>query len=265
MTGEIALHEYDTPSRCGFHRCSGSAGGVYRCGITSRPSEWNNLFKDSSDVCLINRRNKIDGIELLRKLCDSHVKVVFFDPQYRRVLDKLSYGNEGVRRGRARSELPQMSFSTVSNFLLEIERVLLPSGYLFLWVDKFHLVEGITSWLSNTPSISPVDMVTWNKQRMGMGYRTRRQAEYLVVLQKNPLKAKLTWHSHDIPDVWSEKVTKVHPHSKPHELQKKLILATTDEGDVVCDPAAGGYSVLDCCSATGRPFIGVDLIVGDDA
>ncbi len=100
--------------------------------------------------------------------------------------------------------------------------------------------------------------------KMGMGYRTRRKAEYLVVLQKKPILAKTTWTIHNISDVWDEKVTKQHPHSKPPELQKQLILATTNEGDYVCDPAAGGYTVFEVCKLTNRNFIGGDIEFGDD-
>ena len=172
--------------------------------------------------------------------------MIFFDPQYRGVLDKLSYGNEGVSRGKARSSLPQMDETVIFEFISKIEKVLMPSGYLFLWVDKFHLVEGVSSWFSNISKLSLVDMITWNKEKMGMGYRTRRQSEYLVIIQKEPKKAKSTWSIHNIPDIWSEKVDKKHPHSKPINLQKKLIEATTCERDIVCYTGSGGYYVLEC-------------------
>ncbi|MBP3194162.1 MAG: site-specific DNA-methyltransferase [Cardiobacteriaceae bacterium] len=213
---------------------------------------------------LINHKNKADGIDLLRSLDNESIKVVFFDPQYRGVLDKLKYGNEGVSRGKNRSALPQMSFEIIENFFAEIERVLLPNGYLFLWVDKFHLVEGVKSWFAKFPSLSTVDMITWNKEKMGMGYRTRRICEYLVVVQKEPKLAKSTWTLHNICDVWSEKVAKTHPHSKPIELQKTLIEATTNIGDLVCDPAAGGYSVMQACQEMNRNFIGCDIEFGEE-
>lgn len=211
-----------------------------------------------------NKKNKVDGITLLKSLESESVKVAFFDPQYRGVLNKLSYGNEGKNRGHARSALQQMDDSDIHNFILEIERVITPSGYIFLWIDKFHLCEGIKQWLSDTPTLNTVDMITWNKQKMGMGYRTRRQCEYLIILQKKPVRAKATWSIHNIPDVWEEKVNKTHPHSKPLELQKQLILATTDTGDVVCDPAAGGYSVLEACKQLDRTFIGGDIEFGEE-
>ncbi len=222
----------------------------------------NEILKDNSAV-QVNYRNIADGVELLRQIKDRSIKAVFFDPQYRGVLDKMSYGNEGKNRGRDRSALPQMTEKIISEFLAEIERILVPSGYLFLWVDKFHLVEGIKDWFKDLGSIQAVDMITWNKMKIGMGYRTRRKCEYLVILQKHPKLAKATWKLHNIPDVWDEKVDKIHTHSKPIELQKQLILAVTQENDFVCDPAAGGYSVFRACKQTKRNFIGGDIKFGD--
>ena len=49
---------------------------------------------------LINKKLNIDGVELLKQIPDKSLKVTFFDPQYRGILDKLSYGNEGESRGR---------------------------------------------------------------------------------------------------------------------------------------------------------------------
>lgn len=212
---------------------------------------------------LLNYKNKIDGLVLLKGIDTESVKVAFFDPQYRGVLDKLSYGNEGVGRGKARSSLQQMDLGTIIKFINEINRVLLPSGHLFLWVDKFHLCQGVLEWFMHT-DLNLVDMITWDKDKIGMGYRTRRKSEYLIVFQKKPIRAKDVWKSHSIPDVWTEKVVKTHPHSKPINLQKTLIEATSNEGDLILDPAAGGYSVFEACKIINRNFIGGDIEYGED-
>ena len=96
---------------------------------------------------LPNFRNKADGLNLLASQPDKSIKTAFFDPQYRGVLDKLSYGNEGVNRAKARCNLTQMDELTIKRFIKEIDRVLEPSGHLFLWVDKFHLCQGVLEWL----------------------------------------------------------------------------------------------------------------------
>ena len=205
----------------------------------------------------------MNGLDLLDLLDKESIKVTFFDPQYRGVLDKLSYGNEGKSRGKDRSALPQMSQEIIFEFLAKIELVLKPNGYLFLWLDKFHLFE-VKSWIENYQSLEIVDMIVWNKMKIGMGYRSRRKSEYLVIIQRYPRKAKSTWTLHNIPDVWDEKILdKNHTHAKPIELQKQLILATTNENDLVLDPASGGYSVFRACKETGRNFIGCDLEFGE--
>ncbi len=153
-----------------------------------------------------------------------------------------------------------MNNQIIKKFLAEIERVLIPSGHLMLWVDKYIIFSDIHSFLEDC-SLQLVDMITWNKKRMGMGYRSRRYSEYLVILQKLPVRAKGVWCIHDIPDVWDEKIEKKnHAHSKPIGLQKKLIEATTNKGDMVLDPCAGSYSVMESALEAERHFLGCDVI-----
>jgi site-specific DNA-methyltransferase (adenine-specific) len=219
------------------------------------------VLKDNSTYSL-NYKNIANGIDLLADINNESIATAFFDPQYRGVLDKLKFGNEGQDRGKARCDLTQMDESTIKTFIKEIDRVLKKSGHLFLWVDKFHLCQGVLDWFTDT-NFNLVDMVVWDKGKIGMGYRTRRKSEYLIVLQKSPVRAKDCWSDHAIPDVWEEKVQKVHPHSKPIELQRRLINATTTDGDTVLDPASGGYSVFEACKLLNRDFIGCDIEFGD--
>ena len=207
----------------------------------------------------LDRPNRGDGLELLAALPEGSVPLCFFDPQYRGILDQMQYGNEGRTRGQRRSGLPQMSDEVIAGFMHGICRALTPSGHLMLWIDKFHLCDGVGQWADAT-ELSVVDLVTWNKGRMGMGYRTRRYAEYLLVMQKPPLHAKGIWQRHDIPDVWTEHVSPLRTHPKPVALQAALIEAVTCPGDVVLDPAAGSYTVLDAALEAGRRFLGCDLV-----
>ena len=225
-----------------------------------------------------NATNKFDGIKLLSKMPKESAKAVFFDPQYRGILDKMQYGNEQTGKGRRRASLTQMSEEVIVQFIQLIDRVLCKGAYLFLWLDKYELCEGSTlRWLRGT-SLQIVDMIVWNKMRNGTGYRSRRRSEYLLVIQKPPCKPLSTWHDRSIPDVWEEKLPtkkdlvkqdklqsgeEVHPHRKPLELQKRLILAVTNENDTVCDFASGSYSVMDACKETNRRFVGCDIAFGE--
>lgn len=212
-----------------------------------------------------NVRQQMNGMRLLSAIPDHAAKLVIFDPQYRTGLDKLKFGNEGARQiGRAK--LPQMTDFDIVLFIEEIARVLKPSAYLLLWCDKFAIGSGQhLRYLARTPELKVVDLIAWNKMSIGMGRRARCVTEYLVVVQKLPIRAKGTWSDHRIPDGWPEaKNSPRHPHAKPHRLTETLIRATTKRGDLVIDPCAGGYGVLTACIASGREFLGCDLIGGND-
>ena len=208
----------------------------------------------------LNTRLKMDGLKLLERLPDGVIPVAFFDPQYRGVLDKMAYGNEGKTRGQRRSALEQMSEQTIGDFIKAIDRVLIPSGHLFLWMDKFHLCNGFRKWLDGT-GLDVVDLVNWDKCKIGMGYRSRRTTEYCAVLQKQPRKAKGVWKIHNIPDTWREKskTGNGHPHKKPINLQGELIAAVSNEEDIVLDPAAGAFTVMEAAKMHRRNFLGCDL------
>ena len=202
---------------------------------------------------------QMDGLEFLQAVQDIQASAAFFDPQYRGVLEKLAYGNEGQSRGSRRSALTQMPEERIQQFIQGICHALKPSGHLFLWIDKFHLCTGVQPWLTKT-ELEIVDLITWDKTSFGMGYRTRRQAEYCLILQKSPTKAKGIWNDHGIPDVIFEKVSqKSHPHAKPVRLQQRLLCAVTQPGDTVIDPAAGSFSVLQAAHQSQRTFLGCDL------
>jgi site-specific DNA-methyltransferase (adenine-specific) len=196
-----------------------------------------------------------DALALLRSLPDRCTPLVFFDPQYRGVLDMLKYGNEGARQ-RGRFNLPAMTADYIDSCCREAARVLKPSGYLLRWTDTFHLCEGDHLRIV----LKCVDLIAWDSLRLGNGYRSRRRGDYLLVMQKPPLVAKATWRDHGICNRWPEKIDrKIHPHVKPIGLIARLIGAVTKPGDLVVNPAAGSFVVMHAAHQLGREFIGCDI------
>ncbi len=97
----------------------------------------------------------------------------------------------------------------------------------------------------------------------GMGYRTRRTCEYLLILQKEPCAAKSTWLDHEIPDVWAERnVSSTHPHRKPTRLVGRLIQCVTKSNDIVLDVCSGSFLTFEMCKAYKRNFLGTDIVFG---
>ena len=196
-----------------------------------------------------------DALELQRSLTTSCTPLVIFDPQYRGVLDRLDYGNEGARQ-RGRFKLPAMEENYIDACCRESARVLRPSGYLMLWADKFNVCQA--HHLRVADALKTVDLIAWDNQRPGNGYRSRR------VLQKRPLRARATSRDRGIPSRWPEKINlkvyphKHYPHAKPIGLITRLIGAVTVPGDLVIDPAAGSFVVLHAAQQLGRDFVGCD-------
>ena len=197
-----------------------------------------------------------DALALLCALPHACTPLAFLDPQHRAVLDKLKFGNEGTRQ-RGRAALPAMTEKYIDAVCVELVRVLTPSGYLMRWIDTYCLCEGHHLRIAD---LKPVDLIAWDNLRPGMGKRTRRRGDYLIVLQKPPIHAR-TWRDHGIPNRWPEKVDRtVHPHIKPIGLIKRLIAATTQPADVVVDPAAGSFVAMHAAHQLERNFIGCDIV-----
>jgi site-specific DNA-methyltransferase (adenine-specific) len=208
-----------------------------------------------------NTAQQGDALELLQSLPDGSPPLAFFDPQHRWVFDRLAYGNEGARQ-KARVALPQMSSGYITQCLLEIARVLIPSGYLMFWLDTFRVGEALNGHgLEVAHVLQCVDIISWDHEgNFGNGWRSRNRGDYLAVLQRPPIRAKATWRDHSIPNRWVERVDrKLHPHIKPIGLIKGLIAATTKPGDLIVDPAAGSFVVMRAAHELGRNFIGCDL------
>ena len=228
--------------------------------IRSKSKKTNDMISTWSDNDLpTNKRLKMDGLTLLSQLRDESAAAAFFDPQFRGVYDKLNYGNKDATESVARVKLPRMDKKTIVKFVHEISRVLKASGHLFLWIDKFHLTDDFLNWCDGT-QLNTVDLLTWDKEKVGPGDRTRSTSEFCLILQKGPRRAKGVWTSRDIPDVWRETIShERHRYNKPVKLQAKLIAAVTVPGELVIDPAAGSFSVMEACKRMNREFLGCDI------
>jgi len=206
---------------------------------------------------IMNVIQRGDALALLRFLPEAYTPLAFFDPQHRVVLDKLKFGNEGERQ-RERCALPAMGEDYIDVCCREIARVLVPSGYCMRWLDTYGLCEA--HHLRVADCLKCVDLIAWDNLRPGMGKRSRRRGDYLLVLQRSPVTAK-NWRDHGIPNRWVEKVDRrIHPHVKPIDLIERLIAAVTLPGDLVIDPAAGSFGVLHAALRQGREFIGCDAV-----
>ncbi|KLL04975.1 MAG: adenine-specific DNA methylase [Mycoplasmataceae bacterium RV_VA103A] len=203
---------------------------------------------------LLNTKQSGEALELLTSLPDNTASLIFLDPQYEKVgtVLKLDY------------PLFYTSDYQILRILEQIERVLKPSAFCLLWINKTLLGnDRVPLWLLKTPNLKIVDCLVWYKKNtLGLGSWLRSQAEFCFLLQKFPYDSK-KFANRSFGNVWEENVLSAnqrqHPHQKPKGLIKSLIEATTAEGDLIVDPCAGSFVVLDACQELKREFIGCDL------
>jgi site-specific DNA-methyltransferase (adenine-specific) len=189
-----------------------------------------------------NTKQTGEALELLTNLEDNSVSLVFLDPQYEPVKNVL----------RTNYPLYSQSDCQILRILEQIERILKPSSFCLLWVNKTLLGnDRIPLWLLKTLSLKIVDCLVWHKKNyLGLGNWLRSNAEFCFLVQKYPQKGKV-FKNRSFGNVWEEAVLPPskhrHPHQKPRELIKALITATTNEGDLIIDPCAGSFVVLEVC------------------
>jgi len=202
----------------------------------------------------LNTKQSREALELLTNLESNSVSLVFLDPQYEPVRNVLS----------ANYPLYCQSDYQILRILEQIERVLRPSSFCLLWVNKTLLGnDRIPLWLLKTPALKIVDFLVWHKKNtLGLGNWLRSNAEFCFLIQKFPQTGKV-FKNRSFGNVWEEAVLppnkRKHPHQKPRELIKALIEATTEKGDLIIDPCAGSFVVLEVCQELKRNFVGCDL------
>lgn len=195
-----------------------------------------------------------DCLEVMKDLSDDSVDLIITDPPF-----FMPASHYQSRKGwqRKYSDLsPLKVFWT--EVTKECSRILKPTGHIFVFCncDSYPVFyEPMYNHFDKLKSI------VWNKTRVGLGRIYRNQHELIIWGR---------WKGHKFnndgqlrADVLSYPATlsskRLHPVEKPVDLLKELILPTTDVGDVVFDPFAGGGGVSVASEQIGRNSILIEM------
>ncbi|MCE8167184.1 MAG: site-specific DNA-methyltransferase [Candidatus Moeniiplasma glomeromycotorum] len=220
----------------------------------SNKNKTNQFIQTREEKFLPNTPQTGEALELLTSLTENSVSLIFLDPQYQPARQVLP----------TNYPLYSQSDYQILRILEQVERVLKPSAFCLLWVNKTLLGnDRITLWLLKTPTLKIVDFLVWHKKNsLGLGVWLRSNAEFCFLIQKFPTNGKL-FKNRSFGNVWEEPVIpnhqRKHPHQKPKRLIKALIEATTEKGELIVDPCAGSFVVLEVCQELEREFMGCDL------
>ena len=228
-----------------------------------------------------------DSAALLAQLPENSIDMIFADPPY-----NLSNGGFTVHAGRMVSVNKgewdvskgfQDDYAFHYRWLEACRRVLKPQGTL--WVSGtyhsiyqcghalqslgYHILNDI-SWFK--PNASPNlscrfftashETIIWARKEK----KAKHVFNYELMKEGNWPEDHLKKPNLQMRSVWSmgtpkpdEKKYGKHPTQKPLDLLKRIVLASTNKGDIVLDPFTGSSTTGLAATIHGRKFIGIDL------
>jgi site-specific DNA-methyltransferase (adenine-specific) len=227
-----------------------------------------------------------DCLEILNNLPEKSVDMIFADPPY-----NLSNDGYTVHAGKRvsvnkgnwdKSSGPEKDFNFHFEWIEACKRVLKDDGTI--WISgTYHSIYGCgyalqlldfrflndVSWFK--PNASPNlgcrmftashETLIWasknKKSKHTFNYELMKNGDFPSDKIKNPGKQMRSVWSITTPNA-SEKVHGKHPTQKPLALLDRVVLSSTNPGDVVLDPFCGSATTGVSSLLNKRKFIGID-------
>jgi site-specific DNA-methyltransferase (adenine-specific) len=227
-----------------------------------------------------------DCLNVLNSLPEGKVDMIFADPPY-----FLSSGSFTCQNGKMVSVKKgdwdlsngmKKNFEFHNEWIKACRRVLKPSGTIWisgtyhsiyqcgfaLEKNKFHFLNDISWFKPNAaPNLScrfftaSHETLLWaRKEKKGkhtFNYDLMKNGDWTEDQFKKPTKQMRSVWSINTPKPAEKKFGK-HPTQKPFDLLKRIVLASTNEGDLILDPFTGSSTTGLAAHFYGRNFIGID-------
>ena len=220
-----------------------------------------------------------DCLEILQSIPESSIDLIFADPPY-----FLSNGGIACHAGKMvsvhkgdwdKSKGPDANHAFNKSWLAACQRVLKPNGSI--WVSgTAHVIHSVgfamqqvgfkllndISWVKPNPPPNlscryfthATETIIWAAKNS----KSRHTFHYKLMKETNRGKQmKSVWEIRP-PESWEKKFGK-HPTQKPVALLERILLASSNEGDLVLDPFLGGGTTLVTAFRLRRHAIGCEL------
>jgi site-specific DNA-methyltransferase (adenine-specific) len=240
------------------------------------------LYKKQKNFALYHG----DCLEELKRFPENYFDMIFADPPY-----FLSSGSFSCQNGKMvnvkkgdwdLSKGFQDDFNFHLNWIKECRRVLKPNGTI--WISgTYHSIYQCGFILQNT-KYHILNDISWFKPNAAPNLSCRffTASHETLIWARKEKKAKHTFNYQEMKNgdwsedefkkpylqmrsVWSmgtpkkeEKQFGKHPTQKPLDLLKRIILASTKEGDIVLDPFTGSSTTGVAANLHKRKFVGID-------
>ena len=220
-----------------------------------------------------------DSLLLLKKLEKESIDMIFADPPYFLSGDGITCSGGkmvSVNKGEWDNKISiKEKHDFNKKWIRECKRVLKTNGTI--WISgTMHNIYSIGMALEEE-GFKLINNITWKKLNPPPNISCRcfvHSTETILWAKKDDknVKYKFNYSSmremnggKQMKDVWETSLTKPsekkcgkHPTQKPMELLKKIILASTDEGDLILDPFNGSGTTGIVANMLNRKYIGIE-------
>ena len=236
---------------------------------------------------ILNKVIQGDALKILEKIPEESVDLVFIDPPYFLQLPKKQ-----LKRWNVKTDVVGVddewdkfaSFEDYDNFirkiLVEIKRIMKENATVWI-ISTYHSVHRIGTILQDLGYwlLSDVIWLKNNPMPNWLGVRFTNATETLIWATKDKESKKYTFNKDLAKEFGIGKVganlwviplctgkerlkgndgNKLHTTQKPMELLRRLILTTSNEGDIIFDPMAGTGTTGYTAKALNRQFIMIE-------
>lgn len=216
-----------------------------------------------------------DSLEILPTLKANSINMIFADPPY-----FLSNGGLSIRSGKVvsvdkgewdKKENYEDTSNFTLNWLRECYRLLKSSGTI--WVSGTHHNIFEVEHNLKKCGFTIINIIIWHKEDPPpLIYKNKFRFSYEFIIWAR--KGRSHYFNYDLmfglkkremEDVWKMSAVKMnekkygyHPTQKPEQLLRRIILCSTNEGDVVLDPFLGSGTTTYVAKQLRRNYIGIE-------
>jgi len=228
-----------------------------------------------------------DCLEILNAIPENSIDMVFADPPYMLSNNGITCQNGkmvNVNKGKwDKSGGFEEDTAFHNEWISACRRILKPEGTIWisgtyhsiyqcgylLQKNNFHFLNDIVWFKPNAPPNLSCRFFTASHETL-LWARREKKAKHTFNYNemKNGLfpEDKLKNENTQMRSVWSilppkdsEKEHGKHPTQKPLDILKRIVLASTNENDIVLDPFCGSGTAAVACKSLNRSFIGIEI------
>lgn len=234
-----------------------------------------NIYYEQEDFKLLHG----DALLLLKKIGPQSIDMIFADPPYFLSGDGITCSGGkmvSVNKGKWDEKISiKEKHQFNKKWIRECKKVLKDDGTI--WISgTMHNIYSIGMALEEE-GFKIINNITWKKLNPPPNISCRafvHSTETVLWAKKDISKAKHKFNydvmkklnnNKQMKDVWETSLTKPsekkcgkHPTQKPVELLEKIILASTDENDLILDPFNGSGTTGIVANRLKRKYIGIE-------